>query len=745
MLEEELALNTEQVKVKNQLLSKGKLKKFIIPFFILVILLGVGYILKSTVLSKKSEAADIRTAVAATKDVNTTITGSGTMTSSNLTNVMVKTSGTLTKINFKQGDKVKKGDVIATLDTTDVTSNLQKAQSNLNEVLQTQTTNKKGLANLSENAPISGQITNIYVNEGDNVQKNGLLFTIINSSKMKLVVPFNGSDISNIKLGNKANINLQNVMQTVRGYVTYISNAPYSTQSGGELYNVEITLNNPGSLTEGIMASADIDKGNNTITSANTGTLSFVNKINVKSDTGGVVEKINARVYDKVKAGANVLKLTNDDLTNSIEATDIKIKDAQEQLTNSKEQLANCSLVAPIDGIVTEINSKVGDTVKMGDVLTSITDTSQMQFSVDIDELDIAKVKVGQNVNITVDALSQTSVVPLRGVVSVISVEGSSQNGVTTYPVTIKVTGVSNNFANLMRNRMSSGNGTGNSGQGFRNWSSNNGSGNGASGQGSQSFSGGGSSQGNGNASGSGSGQGNGNWTRNWSGQGNGSGNSSGSGTNGMSGFRRNGGQGRNRLGLTSMLSELKDGMNANAEILISENPGVLTVPIESVLRVNGNSYVMVKSDAKTIENLKKSGKYTDIFNTSNTSSSSGRSSGNNQNGSTSGNSNRTSLNGALNRLKKNQDYYKDSIPTAVEVGVNNDTDIQIVSGLKAGQIVLLPPIIASQSNTNGNNSGFGMFGAGGGSFGGNGQYRNRASGQSGSNNKSSSRSGGGN
>jgi hypothetical protein len=50
---------------------------------------------------------------------------------------------------------------------------------------------------------------------------------------MKLTVPFNSSDISKIRIGNKVNVNLQETMQTIIGRIVYKSNAAYSNQNGG--------------------------------------------------------------------------------------------------------------------------------------------------------------------------------------------------------------------------------------------------------------------------------------------------------------------------------------------------------------------------------------------------------------------------------------------------------------------------------------------------------------------------------
>jgi HlyD family secretion protein len=64
-----------------------------------------------------------------------------------------------------------------------------------------------------------------------------------------------------------------------------------------------------------------------------------------------------------------------------------------------------------------------------------IADMSEMSFTINVDELDIAKVKAGQAASITVDALSDQV---FSGVVDNVGLLGTSSNGVTTYPVKIK-------------------------------------------------------------------------------------------------------------------------------------------------------------------------------------------------------------------------------------------------------------------------------------------------------------------
>ena len=91
------------------------------------------------------------------------------------------------------------------------------------------------------------------------------------------------------------------------------------------------------------------------------------------------------------------------------------------------------------------MNYKVGDNVDPSSGASSgssymavIYDMSALEFQMDVHELDISKVQVGQKVEITVDALDGKT---YTGYVDTININGTTQNGITNYPVTIRVDG----------------------------------------------------------------------------------------------------------------------------------------------------------------------------------------------------------------------------------------------------------------------------------------------------------------
>lgn len=69
----------------------------------------------------------------------------------------------------------------------------------------------------------------------------------------------------------------------------------------------------------------------------------------------------------------------------------------KQQIKRYEEQIEECTVTAPIGGVITEMNVEAGD-VYAGNVIAVIEDTSDYEIASEIDEYDIGKVKVGQKV-----------------------------------------------------------------------------------------------------------------------------------------------------------------------------------------------------------------------------------------------------------------------------------------------------------------------------------------------------------
>jgi multidrug resistance efflux pump len=114
-----------------------------------------------------------------------------------------------------------------------------------------------------------------------------------------------------------------------------------------------------------------------------------------------------------------------------------RLNNAKAQVSSAENTLANYELKAPFDGEVMDTNVSVNEMVGPDTWAVIVADTSQWYIETsDLTELDVVNVAIGQNVNITADALPG---VEMHGVVDEISRSYKTQSGDILYTVRVKV------------------------------------------------------------------------------------------------------------------------------------------------------------------------------------------------------------------------------------------------------------------------------------------------------------------
>ncbi len=110
------------------------------------------------------------------------------------------------------------------------------------------------------------------------------------------------------------------------------------------------------------------------------------------------------------------------------------LEQARLSLEQAKRNLANATITAPFDGVITAVNIVPGESGS-SDALT-IADTNQLHVDVLVDETEIANVQVGQQAQVTLDALTG---ITLTGKVDNIDPAGTVSNGVVNYSVRVNL------------------------------------------------------------------------------------------------------------------------------------------------------------------------------------------------------------------------------------------------------------------------------------------------------------------
>jgi RND family efflux transporter MFP subunit len=141
---------------------------------------------------------------------------------------------------------------------------------------------------------------------------------------------------------------------------------------------------------------------------------------------------------EQVKAARAQYEASSTDITKANwEIAKLNLEIAELSLESAELNLEKAVIVAPFDGVVSDITITEGKEISTATLATpaiSLVDTSEIEMRGFIDEIDVAMVKVGQAANITLDALPDDEV---NGSVAFISPVGTTLAGVVSYDTTI--------------------------------------------------------------------------------------------------------------------------------------------------------------------------------------------------------------------------------------------------------------------------------------------------------------------
>lgn len=375
------------------------------------------------------------------QDLEVSVSGTGTIQPNDSYNAVPLVKGEVLEAPFEEGDTVQKGELLFRIDAKDVENKIQQAQLALQ---QAQVTYNNLLKTRSDNntdrtitAPATGIVEKLYVEKGDSITTGTPIADLLDRTHLKLVLPFHSADAASLFVGQSAAVTVDGTLETVRGTVDFISAADEVGAGGALVRQVTILVTNPGALSDSSSGTAVIGSA----ACSASGTFQYVTSKKILAKATGDLDYLYVKEGDLVGAGQTLGVIAATDMDTQIENARIAVDNAKLTLQSAQDSLDDYSITSPIAGTVIEKNYKVGDNVDPTASTTTkymavIYDLSRLTFDMNIDELDISKVQVGQTVNITVDALDSRA---FTGHVDKISVNGTTKDGSTTYPVTVVV------------------------------------------------------------------------------------------------------------------------------------------------------------------------------------------------------------------------------------------------------------------------------------------------------------------
>ena len=402
--------------------------KWLVPVLCVAVAGGV-FLLRPQQAKPASVDASYTEAAPERRDVTNTLSGTGTLNPANTYTVKSLVEGKVLTGTIEEGDIVEESNVLYTIDSSDASTNFEKAEIAMQ---QAQRSYDKVVDRQYVRAEVAGVVSSLKVTKGDEVTSGQEVAVIRDSSRMLLTLEFPAADAANFSVGQSAAVTLDGTFEQLDGTVTSVSGT--DALSAGNLLTrtVTITVKNAGGLTTAQAATASI----NGVSSIGSATFAYQAERTLTAQAAGTVTSINVQEGSEVAKDDIILGLSGDDLTESIQSASESLRSAEISMQNLQDAMNNYTITAPISGTIIEKDAKVGDAVKAGDTLCIVYDLSYLEMRINVDELQISSISVGQKVQITADAVPDKTYV---GTVTRVSMKGTSNGGTTTYPVTIRI------------------------------------------------------------------------------------------------------------------------------------------------------------------------------------------------------------------------------------------------------------------------------------------------------------------
>lgn len=365
--------------------------------------------------------------------IQSMVEGSGTTKAKDSATV-TPGSGTILELFVQEGDQVTAGQQLYRMDDTtarDAVTEAQKSVDNCNKELQAV---YDKIAELSITAPHAGNLREVAdLKVGDTVNEGDTIATLVNDTKLRLSLYYSYAYEGDIKVGQTAQISIPAIMAPVTGKVEQINKVRFVSPEGATHFEVVLVLDNPGTLADGMDASAGLTAADGTpIYPYQNGKLEYYESTKITAKATGPVERVSLLNYGDVKAGQLLVQLGAKDTDEEIASKENALKAAQEKLEEATKKLEKYNAVAPIDGTVLQCSLTEGQEVSSGQGIT-IADTSQMIIEIQVDERNARYIKAGMMVDINQYGT------PYVGIVESVSMTASGENGVASIPAVVTV------------------------------------------------------------------------------------------------------------------------------------------------------------------------------------------------------------------------------------------------------------------------------------------------------------------
>lgn len=401
---------------------KKKKKVWLIVLVIAaIVIVLIGSAVKNMTSQIETAANTVEVEPVEKRDLSDSVSLKGTIAGQSKTNVMSLAAAEITAVNVQVGDIVKEGDPLVTLDQNDIEKQIAELKTNINNanaiaandaVQKQESLNQAKQDQATTLAKATDSVNKAQASYDELVKKRDDCQTKLNNKKNELNTAGNARDAA------------KNELDTAKK-----SYQDAQAEASADPTNADL-------LKKANDASSVYEQKQELYTSLCTNYETIngdIKSLQAELDAyPGQLKSAEEAVNTAKSSYSDAETSTNRSVSTAQNTVDMQkyqtstTRDLKDQLEQLQKQLADCTLSAPIGGVVTAVNVSVGDKNTAGTTMITIEDTSSLKVIVNVEEADILKIQEGMPATVSTDATGDEEI---KGTVTrVVRVKNQSTN-----------------------------------------------------------------------------------------------------------------------------------------------------------------------------------------------------------------------------------------------------------------------------------------------------------------------------
>ncbi|MAT99213.1 MAG: hypothetical protein CL608_18890 [Anaerolineaceae bacterium] len=409
----------------------------------IILLIAVGYffVRQQQLAVEQAQPEILREAAVERGQVTATVNAVGSIEPEALVSLTFGLGGTIQQVNVVRGQAVAVGDVLATLNTDELALAVQQAEDALRIqelTLQQLLEAEPSAATLaSAEADVAAAEANVVVAQA-NLASAEAAVSQAQAQKAQLLAGSTAGQVAqaeaNLAAAQQAQQNAQEAYdQTLKCF---------TPPGGGD--EVCPGLGAPEEAARAALASANASLAAaeaalvDVQTPARPADIQLADAAiaNAQAGVQAAQGNVQAAEANLARAEAAYDRLLEPASENEIAVMEAQVAAAQTNLDLAELRLVQSQIVAPIAGTVANVLINEGEIASPGAPAITVVNEEAFHITVSVDEIDIDEIALGQEVEVSVDALPDTAV---SGTITEIAPTSATSGGVVTYLVTINI------------------------------------------------------------------------------------------------------------------------------------------------------------------------------------------------------------------------------------------------------------------------------------------------------------------